>query len=142
MQYSHSHKFDRVRGVSRNVQKAARSLRDNMTEAEELLWSALRNKQLLGLRFRRQHAVGNFILDFYCPAYKLAIEVDGDIHNDRQTEDALRTQKLEQHNYQVLRFHNEEILHNLNQVLQSITTAIQSRQTTPQNDSGPPKLGG
>jgi very-short-patch-repair endonuclease len=140
--HSHPRKTDRVRGVSANVQKAARSLRDNMTDAEELLWSALRNKQLLGLRFRRQHAVGNFILDFYCPAYKLAIEVDGAVHDDRQTEDALRTQKLEQHNYQVLRFHNEEIFHDLDRVLQSITTSIQSRQTTPKTDSGPPKLGG
>ncbi|NJM48782.1 MAG: endonuclease domain-containing protein [Alkalinema sp. RU_4_3] len=142
MQYSHSRRNNRVRGVSSNVQKAARSLRDNMTPAEELLWSALRNKQLLGLRFRRQHAVGNFILDFYCPAYKLAIEVDGSVHDDRQTEDAVRTQKLEQHNYQVLRFHNEEILHDLTQVLQCITTAIQSHQNGPQNDSDPPKLGG
>jgi very-short-patch-repair endonuclease len=108
-----------------------------MTNAEALLWSALRNKQLLGLRFRRQHAVGNFILDFYCPAYKLVIEVDGSVHDDRQIEDALRTQKLEQHNYQVLRFHNEEILHDLTQVLQSITTTIQSIQTHPPNDSGP-----
>ncbi len=125
--YSHSRKIDRVRGVSFNVQKAARSLRDNMTPAEGLLWSALRNKQLLGLRFRRQHAVGNFILDFYCPACKLAIEVDGAVHDDRQTEDALRTQKLEQHGYQVLRFRNEEILNNLNQVLQIIILAIQSK---------------
>jgi very-short-patch-repair endonuclease len=139
MQYSR--KIDRVRGVPSDVQKAVRSLRDNMTDAEELLWSALRNKQLLGLRFRRQHAVGNCILDFYCPAYKLAIEVDGAVHDDRQTEDALRTQKLEQHNYQVLRFHNEEIRHDLNQVLQRIITAIQSRQTTPQNDSAPPTWG-
>ncbi len=104
-------------------------MRDSMTPAEELLWSALRNKQLLGLRFRRQHAVGNFILDFYCPACKLAIEVDGAVHDDRKTEDALRTQKLEQHGYQVLRFHNEEILHDLNQVLESITTTLQSRQS-------------
>ncbi len=139
---SHLNQNDRIRGVSANVQKAARSLRDNMTPAEEMLWSALRNKQLLGFRFRRQHAVGNFILDFYCPSHRLVIEVDGAVHNDRQAEDALRTKKLEQHNYQVLRFHNEEILHDLNQVLQSIITAIQSRQTTPQNDSGPPKIGG
>jgi very-short-patch-repair endonuclease len=140
--HSDSRKINRVRGVPSNVQKAARSLRDNMTPAETLLWSALRNKQLLGLRFRRQHAVGNFILDFYCPAHKLVIEVDGSVHDDRQIEDALRTQKLEQHNYQVLRFHNEEILHDLTQVLQSITTTIQSPQTRPPNDSGPPKLGG
>ena len=70
----------RIRGTTPEIEQAARKLRNNLTTAEALLWSALRNKQLAGLRFRCQHPVGNFILDFYCPSLKLVIEVDGRIH--------------------------------------------------------------
>ncbi len=83
-----------------------------MTPAEKRLWSALRNKQLDGLKFRRQHPVGNFILDFYCPACKLVIEVDGKIH-DRPSQinrDRARTAKLMEYGYTVLRFRNEQVI--------------------------------
>ncbi len=93
-----------------------------MTPAEKQLWEALRNKQLDGLKFRRQHPVGNFILDFYCPACKLVIEVDGKIH-DRPSQinrDNARTAKLMEYGYTVLRFRNEQVMKDLPQVLAEI----------------------
>ncbi len=69
-----------VRGTTPEIQTAAQEMRREMTPAEEVLWEALRKKQFLGLRFRRQHPVGLFILDFYCPALKLVVEVDGPNH--------------------------------------------------------------
>ena len=118
-------KTDRIRGSTPNIEQSARSLRQNQTPAEKHLWNALNNKQLMGLRFRRQHPVGRFILDFYCPAQKLVIEVDGGIHDLRQEYDAERTQEIERYGYQVLRFRNEEVLGDLEWVLESIVKAIE-----------------
>ena len=95
-----------------------------MTPAEEHLWSALKNKQLEGLRFRRQHPVGNFILDFYCPSCKLVIEVDGEVHSDRLDYDDARTDKLGEYGYKVLRFSNERIINDLSQVLAEIRQVV------------------
>jgi very-short-patch-repair endonuclease len=122
-----SSKPDRIRGTSQELWQAARSLRLNMTPAEEKLWSALQNKQVLGKRFRRQHAVGRYVLDFYCPACKLAIELDGSVHDDRQEEDAIRTQEIERYGYQVIRFDNAEVMKNLEQVVQQIAEVLQTR---------------
>jgi very-short-patch-repair endonuclease len=118
---------DRVRRTTPSIVQAARSLRQNLTPAEKHLWNALKNKQLIGLRFRCQHPVGNFILDFYCPACKLAIEVDGNIHDLQQDYDAARSAEIERHGYVILRFRNDEILANLTQVLASIAAAARSR---------------
>ncbi|MDJ0567924.1 MAG: DUF559 domain-containing protein [Pleurocapsa sp. MO_192.B19] len=112
----------RIRGTTPKIEQAARRLRKNMTPAEKQLWEALRNKQLDGLKFRRQHPVGNFILDFYCPACKLVIEVDGKIH-DRPSQinrDNARTAKLMEYGYTVLRFRNEQVMKDLPQVLAEI----------------------
>jgi very-short-patch-repair endonuclease len=118
---------DRIRSTTSSIVQAARSLRQNLTPAEGHLWEALRNKQLMGLRFRCQHPVGRFILDFYCPACKLAIEVDGSIHDLQQAQDEARSKEIESHGYEVLRFRNEEVLGNLTQVLTTIETVAQSR---------------
>ena len=110
----------RIRGTSPEIIQAARQLRTNLTPTEAKLWEALRNRQVLGLKFRCQHAVGNFILDFYCPAVKLAIEVDGKIHQHQQEYDRDRTEKLAEYGYSVLRFSNQEVLNELPQVLKKI----------------------
>ncbi len=107
--------MNRIRGTTPEIEAAARRLRNNLTPAEARLWSALRNKQLEGLRFRCQHPVGNFILDFYCPACKLAIEVDGDIHDRTSEYDNIRSAKLAQYGYKVLRFSNEQVITGLRQ---------------------------
>ena len=114
----------RIRGTTPEIEQAARRLRQNMTPAEKHLWSALKNKQLEGLRFRRQHPVGNFILDFYCPFCKLVIEVDGEIHDHQGDRDRARTTKLEQYGYKVLRFNNARVLNNLAEVLAEIRQAV------------------
>ena len=114
----------RIRGTTPEIEQAAKRLRKNLTPAETILWQALRNKQLEGLRFRRQHPVGNFILDFYCPSCKLVIEVDGNIHRDRINYDNARTNKLAEYGYTVLRFSNERVMKDLPQVLAEIRKAV------------------
>jgi very-short-patch-repair endonuclease len=93
------------------MQQAARCLRSDMTSAEWRLWNALRCEGIRGMRFRRQHAIGRFVLDFYCPKHKLAIEVDGGVHDtpDQAERDAARTQALEQLGIRVFRVRNEEV---------------------------------
>jgi very-short-patch-repair endonuclease len=115
----------RIRALS-PVQQRTRELRHEMTPAEKLLWAHLRNRKLAGFKFRRQHPLDRFIVDFYCPACKLVVEVDGDIHDLQQEQDAVRTEELEQHGCQVIRFRNEQVLHELENVLAAIKTACQS----------------
>ena len=112
-----------VRGVSPELRQAASQLREQMTAAEQVLWEALRDKKVGGLRFRAQHPVGQFILDFYCPACKLALELDGSIHDNRAEEDAARTAQLRAYGYRVLRFQNKEVLTNLASVTERILYA-------------------
>ena len=111
---------NRIRGTTPEIEKAARRLRKNLTTAEAVLWEKLRNKQLDGLRFRCQHPVGSFILDFYCPSRKLVIEIDGDIHQERTEYDSARTSKLEEYGYRVIRFSNERVMNDLQGVLDEI----------------------
>lgn len=112
----------RVRGVSQEVLQVAQEMRRALTPAELRLWNALRGKQLAGLRFRCQHPVGPFILDFYCAALRLVVEVDGPIHSDpeQRTRDAARTERLEAYGYRVLRFSSEAVLEDLAGVLERI----------------------
>jgi very-short-patch-repair endonuclease len=109
--------------------KAARSLRGTMTDAEQLAWYCLRRKQLGGFRFRRQHPIERFVLDFYCCDVKLAVELDGGQHNgpDTKTRDNERTEFLESHGIQVLRFWNNEVFTNLEGVLQKIHDVLVER---------------
>jgi very-short-patch-repair endonuclease len=107
----------RIRGTTQPIEQAARHLRQHLTPAEAQLWSALRRRQMAGLKFRCQHPVGRFIVDFYCPACKLVIEVDGDIHTQQEAYDQFRTEQLQAFGYQVLRFTNKEVLNDLPSVL-------------------------
>ena len=88
-----------------------KELRNNLTPAEAAMWKFLQNSQLDGRKFRRQHSVGNYILDFYCPSEKLAIEVDGNSHDDdsAQIYDKQRTAFLNSKGIQVIRFENAEV---------------------------------
>ncbi len=115
--------FNRIRGSTPAVEQAAICLRRQSTPAEEYLWQALRNRKLHGLRFRRQHPVGRFILDFFCPACKLVIELDGGIHTQQIDYDAIRTQEMEAYGYHVIRFENQQVLNDLDSVLDAIYQA-------------------
>lgn len=100
----------------------AKELRRPLTPAEAKLWHRLKTKQLYGLKFRRQHPIHRFILDFYCHEQRLVIEVDGDSHAEptQQRYDQARTEWLNQQGLRVLRFSNREIEDNLEGVLVEI----------------------
>ncbi len=106
--------------------KNAKALRQSMTSAEELLWKHLRNKQLKGLKFRRQHPVDIFIADFYCHEKKIIIELDGGIHDlpEQHEYDDGRTFVLEEKGFKILRFKNEEIENELEKVLNRILSYL------------------
>ena len=95
----------------------ARELRGNMTIAELKLWAEIKGKQLEGVKFRRQHPIPPFIVDFYAPQLKLVVEVDGDTHDEKREYDTRRTNFLKRKGYSVLRFTNEEIHQDLEGVL-------------------------
>lgn len=117
----------RIRGTTQKTERAARHLRQHLTPAEAQLWGVLCRRQLAGLKFRCQHPIGRFIVDFYCPSCKLVIEVDGDIHTQQIVYDEARTEQLQAFGYQVLRFTNEEVLRDLQTVLDRIVETAQVR---------------
>jgi very-short-patch-repair endonuclease len=105
----------------------AKRLRRRMTPAEWRLWQALRRNQLDGLQFRRQQVIAGFIVDFYCHAARLAVEVDGPIHRQRLVYDAERDAALGQHAIAVLRVRNAAVMSNLAGVLERIRRACRRR---------------
>jgi very-short-patch-repair endonuclease len=107
----------------------ARLLRKKATEVERILWRHLRNRNFAGYKFRRQHPLDCYILDFYCPAAKLAIELDGGGHNYRagQVRDRTRSELLARRGIIVLRFWNHQVRQELDSVLQAIWFALQER---------------
>ncbi|WP_430685463.1 endonuclease domain-containing protein [Leptolyngbya sp. AN02str] len=119
--------YPRIRGTTREIEIAARQLRRNPTLAEAQLWSALKRNQLGGLKFRRQHPIGRFIVDFCCPSCKLVVEVDGDIHQQQAGYDEARTEQLQAFGYQVLRVTNEDVLNDLQAVLVRIAQAAETQ---------------
>jgi very-short-patch-repair endonuclease len=103
----------------------AKQLRKQATPTEKLLWEHLKNRQLNGIKFRRQHVLDPYIVDFYSPAHRLAIEIDGEIHKFQEQEDSFRTQTLEELGIKVIRFWNHEVEHCLDIVLESIINACE-----------------
>jgi len=104
----------------------ARELRKNCTPAEKILWDHLRNRQLHGQKFRRQHPIPPFIVDFYCSQIDLIIEVDGEIHNYQQDQDQSRQEWLVENGYKVIRFTNDQVFNQLDWVLREIIKTIES----------------
>lgn len=102
----------------------ARSLRKHSTDAEQLLWQALRNRRLNGLKFRRQHPIGKYIVDFYCSEKKFVIEVDGDYHLYTDENDIERQNWLESQGYRIVRFWNEDVLKDLEAVVHYIKQIV------------------
>ena len=108
--------------------RLSRSLRKKMTNAEKILWKELRDRSLSRYKFRRQHPVREFIVDFYCHEKKLVIEVDGAIHQkaDISIRDLNRTAELERMGIKVIRFTNEEVVNNLDEVKEKIKNTLTS----------------
>jgi len=114
---------------NKNLKTLSRNLRKNMTDAEILLWSKIRRKQLRGYQFYRQRIIGNYVVDFYCPKAKLVIEVDGGQHYfDKQNAiDKNREIYLSENGLKVLRFNNLDILQNIDGVLEYIDEYLKSQ---------------
>ena len=108
----------------RAVCSRARELRHPLTPAVGLLWQRLRNRQLDG-EFRRQRAIGRFIVDFYCHELRLIVELDGDVHPEanQSDRDQARTEWLEAQGYRLMRFRNDEVMQNVDAVLEKIAAA-------------------
>jgi len=104
----------------------ARELRKAQTDAENKLWQTLRNRQILGFKFHRQYVIKGFILDFYCPALKLGIEVDGKIHNaiENRVYDLKRENILKLNKINIIRFTNDQVNNDLEEVLEKIKIYI------------------
>jgi very-short-patch-repair endonuclease len=109
--------------VKRKMHVLASELRQRSTHSEELLWEALRNRQLGGRKFKRQVPIGAFVLDFYCAEEKLAIEIDGKIHQWQENEDALRQQTLESLGIRFLRLTSEQVENDFDGALEIIRQA-------------------
>lgn len=106
------------------IQRYAGELRHNLTDAEIKLWQALRMHQMDGIYFRRQHAIGYYIVDFCSPAWKLVIELDGGQHLVQEKCDQKRTEYLESQGYHALPFWDHEVLTDLDTVMQKICDSI------------------
>src|SRR5215510_4239745 len=102
--------------VTKEKQQRARELRREMTPAEKLLWEEVRAKKL-GVRFRRQQVIAGFIVDFYCHQAGLVVEVDGDVHDLQQEEDARREKALSALGLRIVRFRNDEVVRDLSAVV-------------------------
>lgn|SRR5690606_14042891 len=111
-----------MKPYNKNLKQASQDLRNHMTDAEKLLWSRLRNKQILGLQFYRQKPILNYIIDFYCPAANLVIECDGSQHfiDEGLEADRVRDEALAQLGLKVLRFDNGQVMRQLDDVVEVI----------------------
>ena len=119
-----------MRRIHPEIRHRARELRQPLTPAEEELWHGLRNEQQ-GYKFRRQHPIGPFIVDFYCAKVKLIIEIDGVSHDNQVEYDLDRTAWFESQGYQVIRYTNQEVKENCSAVVESILERCKSREQTP-----------
>ena len=110
--------------LPKSMKMAAWKMRDAPTPAEDALWEALKMKKLGGYRFRRQHVMGPYIADFYCPQARLIIEADGVSHNGREREDETRDAWMTSLGLKILRFTNEEILWDFEVVKRKILSVL------------------
>lgn len=110
------------------LKQRRRQLRQDQTYAEKVMWSQLRNRQFLGIKFKRQYSVDNYVIDFYAPELKLAIELDGTIHNvPEQIEyDKIRQAQIEKLGIKFIRVTNEELLSNPNKTFSKIENKAQN----------------
>ena len=113
------------------TKQRAKQLRKNETDAERLLWYRLRNRQIANSKFRRQHVIEPYIVDFVCLERGLVVEVDGGQHAERVPEDVRRTEFLESKGLRVLRFWNNDVLTQTEAVLESIYSVLLERPLTP-----------
>jgi very-short-patch-repair endonuclease len=114
----------------RSIKDRRRQLRHNMPEAEAILWSVLKNRQIKGYRFLRQYSFSFYIVDFYCPKLKIAIEIYGSSHLGIEIKsfDSLRQKEIESYGISFIRFKNEQVIKEPNTVLNTINKKIEERE--------------
>ena len=110
---------------------AAKRLRRTQTDAERLLWFRMRDRRLDGLKFKRQMPIYRYVVDFCCSEARLIVELDGGQHNVRKEADAVRTKKLEELGYLVLRFWNNDVFDNIDGVLETIVSTAKQHSPEP-----------
>ncbi|MBI4410859.1 MAG: endonuclease domain-containing protein [Deltaproteobacteria bacterium] len=122
----------RIKQGEKRNRDIKRKLRSEMTPAENKLWLHLRARQLEKLKFRRQHGIGPYIVDFYCPAIKLVIEVDGDVHAGEAqiAKDCKRDNYLKSLGLQVIRYRNDDVLNNVEGVMEDLFGRLPSNSST------------
>ncbi len=115
-------KFPQYYGATEHIAQNAIALRRNETPAEKFMWKLLRNRNIKGFKFRRQHPISRYIADFYCHEAKLVIELDGDVHliEEIKEYDKKRQEAISQFDLKVLRFKNEEVFFETNKVIEII----------------------
>jgi len=118
-------------GAKTDLIESARILRKNMTFYEKLLWERLKGKQICGIRFRRQHPINIFVVDFYCHEAGLVVEIDGEIHNMKKDYDDGRSAEMEKFDIKVIRFTNQEVKNNIERVIDKIEMVINERLLSP-----------
>ena len=106
----------------KSLEEIRRNLRQESTPAEEFFWQQLRGSKLNGLKFKRQHSIGNYVVDFYCASKRLIVELDGEVHNtkEQKEKDKHRDENLAEMNFNILRFTNEDVLLNFQSVINKI----------------------
>jgi very-short-patch-repair endonuclease len=121
MKNTQEHFFNR-----RDQKQKRQSLRNNATPAEKILWSQLRRRSLHGFKFRRQHGIGPYIVDFYCPGKKLVVELDGSVHDTAEAReyDLARDIFLKEHGIRTLRFTNVEVFENIQNIVDRIAESL------------------
>lgn len=129
-----------LRKLSATDKVVISKLRREGTKAEDKLWSIVRKDQILGVRFRRQHKIGQFILDFFSMKCQLGIEVDGEIHAQQIQQDAARTQWLESQGIRVIRFSNDEVFADSDLVRTKIEKAVSEQLLLNKDPSETPSL--
>ena len=115
-----------MKRISSRTAKNSRRLRKNMTDVERILWKEVRGSQLLGYKFRRQHPIDNYIVDFVCLELKIIIELDGSHHFEQAEYDYIRSNYLMGKGFRVLRFWNNDVLYNVEGVLITIFQLLPS----------------
>jgi very-short-patch-repair endonuclease len=123
MQYNNEfNKVTMFYGASSLIMDRAKQLRRRMTEPEKIVWEIVRENSILGLKFRRQHPINNYIADFYCHKIKLVVEIDGETHNQESAKlyDEHRTNVMNSFGIEVIRFNNKVILSNISFVRKTI----------------------
>jgi very-short-patch-repair endonuclease len=115
---------DSNRQIPKVLLERARELRKEETPAEKILWECLRNRRFLNTKFRRQHHIDRYIVDFYCHEKLLVIELDGSIHTNQEAEDYIRENWLQSNHFTVIRFSNEQIFNDVELVLHTIAQAL------------------